>query len=147
MFDLSRFKDGDELMGCECYKMQMRKNPRTNEDKDWCCQLLHISNRLHLRTPPCCAIPPKTPICAKGVPGKASQGKYPQTPNKRTKSLLFLPYKVCLWEQALTAYLILQKKWEPKLSLIVWRLRVFPLSTLCGERGIRTPGTVTRTTV
>ena len=34
MFDLSRFKEGDELMGCECYKMQMRRNPRTTEDKD-----------------------------------------------------------------------------------------------------------------
>lgn len=34
MFDLSRFKEGDELMGCECYKMQMRKNPRTTEDKN-----------------------------------------------------------------------------------------------------------------
>ena len=33
MFDLSRFKEGDEVMGCECYKMTMRKNPRNNEEK------------------------------------------------------------------------------------------------------------------
>ncbi|MBR2265687.1 MAG: hypothetical protein IJ882_03285, partial [Paludibacteraceae bacterium] len=31
MFDLTRFKDGDELMGCDCYKMQMRKNPRNGD--------------------------------------------------------------------------------------------------------------------
>ena len=34
MFDLTRFKEGDELMGCECYKMQMRKNPRSGEEKE-----------------------------------------------------------------------------------------------------------------
>lgn len=28
MFDLYRFKEGDEDMGCECYKMVMRKNTR-----------------------------------------------------------------------------------------------------------------------
>lgn len=28
MFDLYRFKEGDEEMGCECYKMVMRKNTR-----------------------------------------------------------------------------------------------------------------------
>lgn len=33
MFDLSRFKEGDDVMGCECYKMVMRKTPRNNEDK------------------------------------------------------------------------------------------------------------------
>lgn len=32
MFDLTRFKDGDELMGCDCYKMQMRKNPRNGDE-------------------------------------------------------------------------------------------------------------------
>ncbi len=34
MFDLSRFKDGDEIMGCECYKMQMRRNPRNGDEKE-----------------------------------------------------------------------------------------------------------------
>lgn len=34
IFDLSRFKEGDELMGCECYKMQMRKIPRNGEEKE-----------------------------------------------------------------------------------------------------------------
>ena len=33
MFDLSRYKEGDEVMGCECYKMTMRKTPRNNEEK------------------------------------------------------------------------------------------------------------------
>lgn len=33
MFDLSRYKEGDEVMGCECYKMTMRKTPRNSEEK------------------------------------------------------------------------------------------------------------------
>ena len=32
MFDLSRYREGDEVTGGECYKMQMRKNARNSED-------------------------------------------------------------------------------------------------------------------
>lgn len=34
MYDLLRFKDGDDAMGAECYKMVMRKNPRNQDEKE-----------------------------------------------------------------------------------------------------------------
>ena len=33
MFDLSRFEEGDKVLGCECYKMTMRVNPHKNDEK------------------------------------------------------------------------------------------------------------------